>query len=654
MGGRKGWGRTTPRLIVCAALTWAAAGACRPQARVESARSDARPPVASCKPNTSVPQFTKAAATRILLADFPVRDGEALTSRVIRVAVDEIHRFVQELPDTDARKEEAELQAFDIQRTHCAVSSAEEAQKLAATAQADFVIWSGSSCTLDATIGPKPNQGPSAREGVGEVLEGSSPSPDVLCPVVSLRLAQQKDTRFQNNIAVDLPADMELPAVQTSKPVQLAHFILGIHLFTRRKFEYAAQFLRRAEADVRAGDRNLEALYFYLGRMYFDASEAKQAAEYFQAALKPVQGIGTSFERIVLDNLGAALYAENDYFGAETQFREALSIAKPNRASDPDPVAVEDLNLAAALHQQGKDDEGVDLLTDGIRVCEESQCDSETYVELLSAMGTLYLVHNDIANAVEYLKKSRSKAEEVFGAESLRLLSILNDLGMALKAQNDYAGAMSACQRGVDIGSRAPGPPLQELATVSTCVGELDLAQRRYDEAKDNFDRALKIDQQLFTPPDPQIARDLSMLGALARAKMNLQLSMEYSKQALDMQAKLDPGYRLPMTNLYLQNAATSVAEQGGWLTDGKHGGAVVMRCVEGDCGEFKMGDVVWTWDTTVIHGAPQLERLQSAHPCPRSVTVLREGKKVVLRPRCGLQGVQVFKLDWDAPPTQL
>jgi CHAT domain-containing protein/Tfp pilus assembly protein PilF len=153
----------------------------------------------------------------------------------------------------------------------------------------------------------------------------------------------------------------------------------------------------------------------------------------------------------------------------------------------------------------------------------------------------------------------------------------LNNLGVLLQAQGEYAKALGYYRQALDMyqqlypKERYPqGHP--DLTTSLSNLGLLLQAQGEYGQALDYLRQALQMDQQLYPKErypqgHPLLARTLNSLGALLQAQGEYAKALGYYRQALDMYQQLYPKERYPQGHpdlaLSLHNLGSLLYAQG-------------------------------------------------------------------------------------------
>jgi tetratricopeptide (TPR) repeat protein len=133
---------------------------------------------------------------------------------------------------------------------------------------------------------------------------------------------------------------------------------------------------------------------------------------------------------------------ERRFDDAARAYRQALQIYRQKERAGPAAAALSGLaSLLSARHQYGG---AGDLLEQAIAMLEEGGSPALPQTGQLKAeLGDIRAAQKQTAEAVKLYREALGILEPAFGAESPRLLPVLESYAKALRAQQDYAGAAS-------------------------------------------------------------------------------------------------------------------------------------------------------------------------------------------------------------------
>jgi tetratricopeptide (TPR) repeat protein len=250
-------------------------------------------------------------------------------------------------------------------------------------------------------------------------------------------------------------------------------------------------------------------------------------------------------------DLGRFLQALGRPAAAEVPLRKALTLDRAN--ADPQAYAAAEL-LASNLLLLEKPQEAFPLFQN----CANGSL-PDVAAKCLANLGAL-----DEPRAKDYYKAAIRKQEEAFGKDDPKVATLLNDLGLAYRRENDHKSAEPLFRRALAIQQKALGPahptaaatmnnlgsllqsagrPLEaeryerlalqalerrlgpeskEVAT--TCANLADLLWSKGDRAgaEPLYRRTLAIDESIYGQQDPEVGGDLMNLGLLLKESRRL------------------------------------------------------------------------------------------------------------------------------------
>ncbi len=171
--------------------------------------------------------------------------------------------------------------------------------------------------------------------------------------------------------------------------------------------------------------------------------------------------------------------------------------------------------LGAVLHDDGRYDEGLDVLERALELLERTLGpEHPRIVATLIDLGITQQARGDSKASVQAYVRALQIARRSLGPRHLQTAVILNSLGNAAVLQGDDARAREHFERALDIFTERIGPehpttvtPLVNLGAVHGRAGEHDV-QRRY------LEHALEVLRTVKGPDDPTVAQLLVNLGS--------------------------------------------------------------------------------------------------------------------------------------------
>ncbi|MFZ6177620.1 tetratricopeptide repeat protein [Nannocystis pusilla] len=244
-----------------------------------------------------------------------------------------------------------------------------------------------------------------------------------------------------------------------------------------RASEYAA--LADAAIERLGGDLDLAArVAYYRGVAAWRAGDPTGAREWYERAAKQMQAAGRQPHVDLLEALGLAYSDEGRFTAAIEQFTRLLALRRERLGPDHPGLGMTHSNLAAELHELGRDDEAL--------------------VHMQAAM--------DLRAAA-------------FGPDHPEVGRLHFDLGEILRALGRHEEGLTHNARALAIVRQAHGEEHPDVATIVEHRAGLLLGQGRHEEAVTLLREALAVHQRTRGDKDPLVARcQLNLGDALRRA----------------------------------------------------------------------------------------------------------------------------------------
>ena len=247
-----------------------------------------------------------------------------------------------------------------------------------------------------------------------------------------------------------------------------------------------------------------------------------------------------------VSNLGVDAFSRGRFDRAEQYFRDAASMA--DRVSSPGDAAAMRVSVAAALLNQGRVVEGIDVLRGAIPVLQQAL--GAEHTRTLVAMNNLATA---LIRARQYEEAEKVQREilrvrrKLLGPGHFDVAVALYSLGEALQAQGRFSEAERALEESVAIHVARQQPPhvqhawaLAELASVQRRVRKYAAAEHSYRAAIDMFEKAANA-------PSGAVAFAWDGLGALLYAQGRIADAEPVFRRALGIRraAGEKPGHGL-------------------------------------------------------------------------------------------------------------
>jgi tetratricopeptide (TPR) repeat protein/nucleoside phosphorylase len=163
---------------------------------------------------------------------------------------------------------------------------------------------------------------------------------------------------------------------------------------------------------------------------------------------------------------------------------------------------------------------------------------SELEGSLISNIGSALRAQGDYAGALEHYRRALAIAEKVLGPEHRDVAVILNNIGLALRAQGDYAGALEHYRRALAIAEKVLGPEHSSVASILNNIGLALDSQGDYAGALEHYRRALAIAEKVLGSEHPDVATWLNNIGMALNAQGDYAGALEHLRRALVISEK--------------------------------------------------------------------------------------------------------------------
>ena len=115
---------------------------------------------------------------------------------------------------------------------------------------------------------------------------------------------------------------------------------------------------------------------------------------------------------------------------------------------------------------------------------------------------------------------------------------LLNHVGIFLKGKAEFTEAKEMFERSLKIDEAAYGPDHPTVASIVNNLGGVFEALGDLKGAKESYERALKIDEAAYGPDHPEVATDVNNLGGVLYALGDLRGAKEHLERALRILTK--------------------------------------------------------------------------------------------------------------------
>ena len=234
-------------------------------------------------------------------------------------------------------------------------------------------------------------------------------------------------------------------------------------------------------------------------------------------------------------NYGRMLEQSAKYEEALAQYEECLKAWESvfGRNHPTPAIAANDLGRVRML--QGRYEEAKKYFADANDRFEKAEIkDRASQFSPLDGLGRIEFMLGNFEASLAWLDQAIEFGLEVFGDADGRVVSARQLSAQVLHAKGDFKGSLQRLtELNRDLASRlGPVHPLVMTTTVS--VGDVQRALKKYKDAKASYQSALKLSNDLQTPPGPHLTQILSgiadcdlHLGDIASAKANIERAVK-------------------------------------------------------------------------------------------------------------------------------
>jgi tetratricopeptide (TPR) repeat protein len=188
--------------------------------------------------------------------------------------------------------------------------------------------------------------------------------------------------------------------------------------------------------------------------------------------------------------------------------------------------------------------------------------DHANVATVVNNIGLILKAQGDLAGALKYYRRALKIDEQVYGPDHAEVATLANNIGLILKEQGDLAGSLEYTRRALKIDQQLYGPDHPHVATLANNIGQILKAQGDLAEALEYTRRALKIDEQVYGPDHPAVARDANNIGRILQDQGDLAGALEYIRRALKIDEQVY-GPNHPQVAIFANNIGLILQAQG-------------------------------------------------------------------------------------------
>jgi CHAT domain-containing protein/tetratricopeptide (TPR) repeat protein len=183
----------------------------------------------------------------------------------------------------------------------------------------------------------------------------------------------------------------------------------------------------------------------------------------------------------------------------------------------------------------------------------------------LNNLGLLLHSQGDYAAALSHYERALAILKKVVGENHPDTAACLNNLGHSLQAQGQYGAALPHYERALAILRKVVGENHPDTAACLNSLGHSLQAQGQYGAALPHYERALAILKKVVGENHRETARCLNNLGHLLQAQGQYGAALPHYERALAIFKKV-VGENHPETALVLDNLGVLLQSQGDYV----------------------------------------------------------------------------------------
>lgn len=262
----------------------------------------------------------------------------------------------------------------------------------------------------------------------------------------------------------------------------------------------------------------------------------------------------------------AMIYEEaSDFSKAEEYFSQSL--VSINR--DSIRLAETYVNILTGLanlrSETGKWQESLNLYIRAQKIIENNpDISRELEANTQNYMGSLYLKESETIKAKEYLEKAYSFYSEKYGKNSLKALSVSDNLASISILNNEYDKAIPALENSLQIKSIKLGAGNPEVADLHNKLASALFETGRIEDAGSHYEKALQLLTPLSNTEKTKIDALYNNLGIFYKSTGNFRKSIEYFELSQQLKTSLYGSESIQAANA-LNNIGTTYDKLGNY-----------------------------------------------------------------------------------------
>jgi tetratricopeptide (TPR) repeat protein len=257
----------------------------------------------------------------------------------------------------------------------------------------------------------------------------------------------------------------------------------------------------------------LAAIESRLGGLYVDAGALERARPLLNDAIHILHGLtppNPAELASACSSLGMLNLKNGDHKAAESNLREAVSLATEALGDDHPDTAIYESNLGLDLYLQGKYDQAEVILRRARYVAESRLPGSFELATILTTLTVTETYTGQFAQAVEDGERALTIVSHKRAAESLEMAFAKVALGVAYVHERKTAEAAELLPDAIAVERASAADPRMRdprvLAYALLALAEVRADERQWSDAQTLYSETISIYERTLGPRDPAIA----------------------------------------------------------------------------------------------------------------------------------------------------
>ncbi|BAM87295.1 conserved hypothetical protein [Bradyrhizobium oligotrophicum S58] len=266
-----------------------------------------------------------------------------------------------------------------------------------------------------------------------------------------------------------------------------------------------------------------------------DNAAAVREGEQYEIAIRKKFGVDHEAYAAALHNLGLAHERLRAWSTAEGYYNRALAIRQVRGKSTD--LAWTLFNLSNIYREQRKFAEADANLRRALDIREKALGpDNLDVAQTLFNLGVLKRLESKLRESEEFSQRAALIREKAPGASAAVRIQSLNELGLISYQQRKFIEAEAAYKRALPIGES--GNLKADLAWTLLSLANVQVDQKKYDDAEASLARAVELRQQVLGRDHLDTAQALHNLGRVGRLSKKFANAEKNLRAALDIREK--------------------------------------------------------------------------------------------------------------------